>query len=236
MKWRNKRNLSSTASFEECVGAATTHLVEPAFDDYVQKIFASNNASTKAIEKIIDDIPEDPVTKRLDEAGKTYVEQVTEVDIALEKIRRIESDIERYSNSIVAITDHDQATKPNGLTELTDAESGKIKTISMLKDQQAKARTTQEGKIFTLFDKRLGGFKASGKDEKPLGLKEDLEKNTPKEIQDAMSSWIKPRCGKYYTCVPAILRLLKSYDPGTGMYSRQTHTGGLGARNLKPGE
>ena len=86
----------------------------------------------------------------------------------------------------------------------------------MLKDQQEKARTTQEGKIFTLFDKRLGGFIASGKDEKSLGLKEDVEKNTPKEIQDAMPSWITPRCGKYYTCVPAIPRLLKSY--GTGMY------------------
>ena len=74
LKWRNKRNLSGTASFEECVDAVITHLVEPAFDDYVQKIFASNNASTKAIEKIIDDIHEDPVTKRLDEAEKTYVE------------------------------------------------------------------------------------------------------------------------------------------------------------------
>ena len=103
---------------------------------------------------------------------------MTEVDIALKKLRRIESDIEKCSNSIVAITD--QATKPNGLTELTDAESGKIKTVSMLKDQQEKTRTTQEGKIFTLSDKRLGGFKASGKDDKPLGLKEDLEKNTPK--------------------------------------------------------
>ena len=114
MKWRNKRNLSGTESFEECIDVAITHHLELAFDDYVKKIVSSNNASTKAIEKIIDDIPEDPVTKRLDEAGKTYVEQVTEVDIALEKIRRIESDIERYSNSIVAITD--QATKPNGLT------------------------------------------------------------------------------------------------------------------------
>ena len=61
----------------------------------------------------------------------------------------------------------------------------------MLKDQQEKAKTTQEGKIFTLFDSRLGGFKASGKDEKPLGLKEDMEKNTPKEIQDAVPSLIK---------------------------------------------
>ena len=57
----------------------------------------------------------------------------------------------------------------------------------MLTDQQEKTRTTQEGKIFTLFDTRLEGFKfkASGKDEKSLGLKEDMEKNTPKEIQDA---------------------------------------------------
>ena len=73
---------------------------------------------------------------------------MTEVDNALEKIRKIETDIERYSNSIVAITD--QATKPNGLTELTDMESAKIKTISMLKDQQEKARTTQEGKLKSL--------------------------------------------------------------------------------------
>ena len=58
-----------------------------------------------------------------------------------------------------------------------------------------------------LIDKRLGGFKASGKDEKPLGLKEDLEKNTLKEIQDTMSSWIKPRCGKYYTCITHVCQL-----------------------------
>ena len=45
-----------------------------------------------------------------------------------------------------------------------------------------------------------------------------MEKNTPKEIQDAVSSWIKLRAGKYHACVQAILRLLKSYDPGTGMY------------------
>ena len=90
----------------------------------------------------------------------------------------------------------------------------------MLKSEQEKGKTVQEGKIFKLFGSRLGGFKASGKDDKPLGLKEDLEKNTPKEIQEAVSTWIKPRAGKYYACVPAILimRLLKSYDPGTGMY------------------
>ena len=66
----------------------------------------------------------------------------------------------------------------------------------MLNDQQEKARASQEGKIFALFDKRLGGITASGKDEKPMGLNLELEKNTPKEIQDAMSSWIKPRCGR----------------------------------------
>ena len=64
--------------------AAITHHLEPAVEDYVKKIAPSNNPSMKAIEKIIDGIPEDPVTKRLDEAEKTYiVEQVTEVDIAL---------------------------------------------------------------------------------------------------------------------------------------------------------
>ena len=148
MKWRRKHDLSADASFEECIEAAITHHIEPAVEDYVKKIVSSSDSTRKALEKIIDDIPEDPVTKRLDEAGKTYIEQVTEVDISLEKIRKIEKDIERYSNSVVAITD--QATKPNGLTELTDMESAKIKTISMLKDQQEKARTTQEGKLKSL--------------------------------------------------------------------------------------
>ena len=54
-----------------------------------------NKASTRAIEKAIDVIPEIPATRRLDEAEKTYIEQVTEVESALEKIRRIEPDIVR---------------------------------------------------------------------------------------------------------------------------------------------
>ena len=70
-KWRKKTNLRGTASFEECVDAAITHLIEPAFDNYAQQIFASNDASMTALEKIIEDIPEDPVTKRLDDAEKT---------------------------------------------------------------------------------------------------------------------------------------------------------------------
>ena len=186
MRWRKKHNLKADASFEECIEAAITYHLEPA----VEKIVSSNDSAKKALEKIIDDIPEDPVTKRLDEAEKTYIDQVTEVDISLEKIRKIEKDIERYSISVVAITD--QTTMDNGITDLSDAESSRVKTISMLKDQQEKAKATQESRIFTLFDKRLGGVKASGKDERPLGLKEDLKKNTPKEIQDAISSWIKP--------------------------------------------
>ena len=105
---------------------------------------------------------------------------MTEVDNALEEIWEIDKKIESVSNSIIAVTD--AAQKANGLTELTDHQTTKINAISMLKDQQGKARSTQESKIFTLFDKRLGGIKASGKDEKSLGLKEDLEKNTPKVI------------------------------------------------------
>ena len=62
-KWRKKINLRGTANFEECVDAALTHLIEPAFDNYAQKIFESNDASMKALEKIIDDIPEDPSRK-----------------------------------------------------------------------------------------------------------------------------------------------------------------------------
>ena len=157
---------------------------------------------------------------------KTYIEQVTEVDNALEEIRKFDKNIESYSRSIMAVTD--AAKQANGLTELTDQHSHKIKTISMLKSEQENGKTTQEleGKFSKLFDSRLGGFKASGKDEKPLELKEDMEMNTPKDIQDAVSSWIKPRAGKYYACVPAILRLLKSYDPGTGMYwcPHEAHT------------
>ena len=231
MRWRKKHNLKADASFEECIEAAITYHLKLAVEDYVRKIVSSNDSARKALEKTIDDIPEDPVTKRLDEAEKTYIDQVTKVDISLEKIRKIEKDIERYSISIVTITD--QATMDNGITDLSDAESSRVKTISMLKDQQEKAKATQESRIFTLFDKRLGGFKASGKDERPLGLKEDMEKNAPKEIQDAISSWIKPRCGKYYTCVPAILRLLKSYDPGTGMYWCPHDTGDDMAKHTK---
>ena len=91
-KWRKKNNLSATVSFEECVGAALTHLVEPAVDGYAHEIFESSGASKKASEKTIGDIPEGPITKRLDEAEKTYIEQVTEVDnaYALEEIRKFE--------------------------------------------------------------------------------------------------------------------------------------------------
>ena len=151
---------------------------------------------------------------------------MTEVDNALEEIWKIDKNIESFSRSIIVITD--AAAQADGLTELTDAQRTKIKTISMLKSEQEHSKTSQECEIFKLFDSRLGGIKASGKDEKPLGLKEDVrvEKNTPKEIQDAVSSWIKPRAGKYYACVPAILRLLKSYDKGTGMYwcPHEAHT------------
>ena len=215
-KWRRRNHLKSDASFEECVTAILDYHVEPAFEDFVKKIVASNNAVMKAIDKIIDDIPEDPTSKRLDEAEMLYVQQITEVDNALEEIRKMDESIECLSRSTIAITD--AARSLNGLTELTDAQSVKIKAISMLEEQQKKAKTTQEGKIFKIFDARLGGIKTSGKDEKALGLKDDLEKNTPKEIMDALSMWIKPRCAKYYACLPAILRLLKSYDSGTGMY------------------
>ena len=40
---------------------------------------------------------------------------MTEVGNALEKIWKIEMDIERYSNSVLAITD--EATQPNGITD-----------------------------------------------------------------------------------------------------------------------
>ena len=79
---------------------------------------SSNNASRKALDKIIDDIPEDPTTKRLDEAEITYIEQITEVDNALEEVRKIDTSIESHSNSTTATTDAAQAA--NGLTELTD--------------------------------------------------------------------------------------------------------------------
>ena len=215
-KWRKKHNLAAdaSASFEECANAAIDYHLEPAFEDYATKIVSSNNASRKALDKIIDDIPEDPTTKRLDEAELIYIEQIAEVDNALEEIREIDKNIESFSNSTIAITDAAQAA--NGLTELTDQQSSRIKAISTLGPAR-RFRSTQESKLFKLFDKRLGGIKTSGKDETALGPNDDMEKNTPKENQDALPSWIKPQCGKYYTCVPAILRLLKSYDPGTGI-------------------
>ena len=86
-KWRKKHNISGKATFEECVNALIDYHLEPAFEDYVKKIVSSNNATRKALDKIIDDIPEDPTTKRLDEAEMTYIQQITEVDNALEEIR-----------------------------------------------------------------------------------------------------------------------------------------------------
>ena len=79
--WRRKNNLCTDVSFEEWIDAALA-MVEPVVDGYTRKIFENNDASRKAIEKIIEEIPKDPVTKRLapDEAEKTYTEQVTEVD------------------------------------------------------------------------------------------------------------------------------------------------------------
>ena len=61
-RWRKKHSLSATASFEECVEAAIEHCLEPAVEEFVQKIVSSTNASRKALDKIIDDISEDPVT------------------------------------------------------------------------------------------------------------------------------------------------------------------------------
>ena len=90
MRWRKKHILKADARFEECIKAAITYHLERAVEDYVQKIVSSNDSARKALKKIIDDIPEDPVTTRLDEAGKTYIDKVTEVDISLEKNRRIE--------------------------------------------------------------------------------------------------------------------------------------------------
>ena len=132
-----------------------------------------------ALDKIIDDIFEDPTTKRLNEAEMTYIEQITKVNIATttpsKKFGKVMSrGIESLTRSIIAITD--AAQKANGHTELMDAQSAKIKAISALKDQQEKARTTQEGKICKLFDQRLGGIKTSGKDENALRLNEDVEK------------------------------------------------------------
>ena len=102
MKWRKRHNLGADASLEECIDAAIQHHLEPAVEEYVKKIVSSNNASVKALDKIIDEIPEDPVTKRLDEAENTYIEQVAEVNNALEEIRKLDKNIERFSNSIIA--------------------------------------------------------------------------------------------------------------------------------------
>ena len=84
---------------------------------------------------------------------------MTEVDNALEEIRKFDKNIESYSRSIAAITD--AAKQANDLTEFTDAQSAKIKTTSMLKSKQEKGKTVQESKIFKKIDSRLGGFKAS---------------------------------------------------------------------------
>ena len=117
-KWRKRHHLSGKATFEECVNAAIDYHVEPAFEDYVKKIVSSNNALRKAMDKIIDDIPEDPTTKRLDEAEMTYIQQITEVDNALDEIRKMDEGIGCLTRSVIAITDAAQAA--NGLTELTD--------------------------------------------------------------------------------------------------------------------
>ena len=93
-KWRKKHHLSGKATFEECVNAVIDYHLEPAFEGYVKKIVSLNNASRKALDKIIDDIPEDPTTKRPDEAEITYIEQITEVDNALEEIRKIDETAE----------------------------------------------------------------------------------------------------------------------------------------------
>ena len=132
-KWRKKHNISGKATFEECVNALIDYHLEPAFEDYVKKIASSNNATIKALDKIIDDIPEDPTTKRLDEAERIYIEQITEVDNALEEIRKMDGGVESLTRSIIAISD--AAQQANGLTELTDAQTAKIKAISSLKDQ-----------------------------------------------------------------------------------------------------
>ena len=97
-KWRKKQNLAANASFEECVNAPIDYHLEPAVENYIKKIVSSNNASRKALDKIIDDIPEDPTTKRLDEAEFIYIEQITEVDNALEEIRKIDKNIESFPN------------------------------------------------------------------------------------------------------------------------------------------
>ena len=81
--------MKNDASFEECVTATLDHHVEPAFENFVKKIVSSNNAVMKALDKIIDDIPEDPTSKRLDEAEMLYIQQITEVDNALEEIRKM---------------------------------------------------------------------------------------------------------------------------------------------------
>ena len=79
-KWRRRHHLKNDASFTECTIAALDYHVEPAIEKFVKKIVSSNNALIKALDKIIDDIPEEPTSKRLDEAEMLYVQQITEVD------------------------------------------------------------------------------------------------------------------------------------------------------------
>ena len=93
-KWRRRHHLKNDASFTECVTAALDYHVEPAIENFVKKIVSSNNALIKALDKIIDDIPEDPTSKRLDEAEMLYIQQLTEVDNALEEIRKSDEGIE----------------------------------------------------------------------------------------------------------------------------------------------
>ena len=65
-KWRKKHNLAinASASFEECANALIDCHLEPAVENYIKKPVSSNNASRKALDKIIDGIPEDPTTKK----------------------------------------------------------------------------------------------------------------------------------------------------------------------------
>ena len=145
-KWRRRHHMKHDASFEECVLAALDYHVEPAYENFVKRIVSTNNALIKALDKIIDDIPEDPTSKRLDEAEMLYIQQITEVDNALEEIRKSEECIESLTRSTIAITD--AAQQANGLTELTDKQTAKIKAISMLEDQQKKSSDTAGGQNF----------------------------------------------------------------------------------------
>ena len=66
---------------------------------------ARSSRTTMAMRRSFDEIPEGPVTIRPGEAEKTYIEQVTEVDSALEEIRKYEKNVQCYSRSAIAITD-----------------------------------------------------------------------------------------------------------------------------------